>query len=265
MRRRSVPLCPEAELFDPIYDDPDIFKKFDVAAVLDRRATLVIAVGGGPLRTIITGGKRNPTGRFTSVKTLREHPWKNEAERSRMIVCEVDPDVSSFLAQPHRIDFEIGKKTVRFFPDLRIDRRDGTVAIEKIRSKTDQRRGRDFKPAIDWARDVYDALGWDLCVLDRSEIEAGRTFRNAVTIYLDKNCKTTPGDVVRAHDEIARRGGEAPYAALADAIGPPPRGQAVLHALIVGGALALDLDAILDADTPIRRLIPNLGDGRCPR
>ena len=101
-------------------------------------------------------------------------------------------------------------------------------------------------------------------MLDRAEIEAGRAFRNAVTIYLDKNCKTTPGDVARAHDEIARRGGEAPYGALADAIAPSPRGPAVLHALIVGGALALDLDDILDADTPVRRLIPRLGGARCP-
>ena len=240
-------------MHDPIYDDPDVFTTIDVASIMDRRATLVTAVGGGPLRTIITGLARHPTGRYSSAKTLRAQPWKSQAERSRMMLCEADPDIASYLAQPHRLDFEVGGKIVRFFPDLRIDRRNGDVAIEKILSPSDVRRGRNFKPAIDWAVEIYRALGWTFSVRERSEIETGRAFRNAAAIQTDRHCSITPSDGLRAYDEIACRGGTAPYGALVEAIAPLPRGRAVLHALIVRGDLALDLDAILDADAPIWR------------
>jgi hypothetical protein len=240
-------------MYDEIYDDDDVFEPLDIGVSLEHRATLVTARGGGPLRTIITGSKRYATGRYISAKTGRAHPWKFEGEPSRLMICEADANVAAYLAQPHRIDFLIGRKTVQFFPDLRIVYRSGKVVIEKIRSDADVRLGRPDDPATDWARDVYSALGWELCVRDRAEIERGRALVNARIIEFDRFCVMTSIDVSRAFDAIDRSGGEATYGQLIEALGGMPRGQAVLHALIVRGEMAVDLDAILDADTPVWR------------
>jgi hypothetical protein len=100
---------------------------------------------------------------------------------------------------------------------------------------------------------VYDALGWGFCVRARAEIERGRALINARIIEFDRFCVMTSIDVSRAYDAIDRRGGEAKYGQIIEALGGMPRGQAVLHALIVRGEMAIDLNAILDADTPVWR------------
>lgn len=243
-------------------EDPNLaYRALDVSAVLRHRATLVTVRRGGPIRTLIRGAARHPTGRYASAKAGRGQPWKSLDEEARIVVCEVDPSVRTYQVQPHRIDFLLPRKVMHFFADLRIDRWDGTVDIELSPSGRDVSKGE----VVDWAREVYDALGWRLrqrTAEDRrrsSVVEA-----NSRLIDGDRFAVVPPGVLLAARRLIDAGGGQVPYgdliAGIGASVGSKPRGRAVLHAMVVHGHLALDLATPIRPRTPVR-----LNDTRAER
>lgn len=73
---------------------------------------------GGPIRTIITGTKRRPTGVYQSVKTGYAQPYESQAELLFMKLLEADYRVSNWLAHPHRLEMFAGGETITYFPDF---------------------------------------------------------------------------------------------------------------------------------------------------
>jgi len=130
-------------LDDKIYVGMDVAAWNDVTRTTEVHATLVTAVGGGPLRTLVTGGRRTHSGPYSSAKTNRSQPWKAPAEVARMMVCEVDSAVETYLAQPHRLDFRVESERLLPRPPDRLPiRRDGGRAYP-IQGRSDARARRE--------------------------------------------------------------------------------------------------------------------------
>jgi len=240
-------------LDDKIYVGMDVAAWNDVTRTTEVHATLVTAVGGGPLRTLVTGGRRTHSGPYSSAKTNRSQPWKAPAEVARMMVCEVDSAVETYLAQPHRLDFRVESERLQFFPDLKIVYRSGATAVERIRSKAEVTRGLGESRAESLARHAYGLLGWEFRVLDPGKAEEGRAVGNARRIQLDRWTIVDARQMRRALDALDRAGGQTAFGVVVDAMGGDAAARAQLHALIIRAHVAIDLDAIFDDDTAVRR------------
>ena len=238
------------------------YRDLDLTDILRHRATLVTVRQGGAIRTLIKGAARHPTGRYVSVKAGRAQPWKSLDELARIIVCEVDPSVRTYQVQPHRIDFHLSRRIVHFFADLRVDRRDGGVDIELSPAGKDVSKG----DVVEWARTVYDALGWNLRV--RKAEDRSRS------VVVEANCRLIEGDrfavvppsaLSVARSMIEGSGGQLPYGELIERVGASmgvvPRGRAVVNAMIVRGLLELDLTKSLRPRTLVRL---DRGTSTCP-
>lgn len=240
-------------------NDPNLeYLRLDLGLALNRRATLVTAKDGGPIRTLINGSAKHPTGVYQSCKTRRSQPWKSLDELSRFQVCEVDVSVKAYLAQPHRIDFHLPEGNMSFFADLRIDRVDGTVEIELSMASRSVSKG----SAVTWAGEVYAALGWGF--RQRSTVERqtqALAVANALKIEGDRFAVVPPDAVLAARQAILSAGGLMTYRDLTEHLGQVltnrPRGRAVVHAMIVHGQLCLDLDHPLRPITPLRLRPPD--------
>jgi hypothetical protein len=120
---------------------------------------------GGPVRIIINGRHRKPTGRYTSAKARRAMPWEDRAERMFFWLCEADTAVVSFLAQPHCLEMKVagGGRSLLYYPDVRRDMADGRVEIREIKSRDagTRRRDPDYAHKLELAHEVYARLGWD--------------------------------------------------------------------------------------------------------
>ena len=82
---------------------------------LRKRATIVGADRGGPIRTIINGAARRATGRYSSAKTGRAQPWESKIERSHFWRCEADPRSRHFSPSPIGSRFR-GRAHARLLP-----------------------------------------------------------------------------------------------------------------------------------------------------
>ena len=234
-------------------DDHTDHRQLDIGLIRDRRATLVTARDGGPIRTLINGSAVHPTGVYRSSKARRPQPWKSLGELARFQVCEVDPSVRSYLAQPHRIDFHLPGKVVPFFADLRIERVDGTVDIELSPPSKTVPKGE----VIGWARAVYAALGWRFRQRTASERKASRLLEeNCLRFEGDRFTVVPPEALLASRTLVRTTNGQVSYRDLADhlgtVLGNVPRGRAVVHAMIVQGHVEIDLNKPLRPGTPLR-------------
>ena len=182
--------------------------------------------------------------------------WKESVQRSRLWICEVDPAVSSYLAQPHVVSVPFGEARNVFIPDLRIDYRDRSVGIETIFDRRRPPRA----AAMDFARELYEGMGWTYRVVRTPSVMRGFALANAQVVEADKFTKTTSRTIRTAAEFLAGNGGVAAYARLIEALGGGTRGRAALHALIVRGHLHFDIEGRLCADTAIRPLRNWIGD-----
>ena len=224
---------------------------------LREKARINASMNGEPIRVFWHGQARHATGMYASARTARSQPWREPVQRSRLWICEVDPAVSTYLAQPHvvSVPFE-GKHRNVFIPDLRIDYRDGSVGIETIFDRRRPPRA----AAMDFARELYEGMGWSYRVVKRPDVDRGFALANAQVVEADKFTKTTSRTIRTAAEFLAGCGGMAPYARLIEALGGGTQGRAALHALVVRGHLHFDIEGRLCADTAIRPLRNWIGD-----
>lgn len=215
------------------------------------RAVIVDADDSGPIRTIINGRSRHATGRYSSAKSGRAQPWESKVERSHFWRCEANPQIASYLAQPHRLEIPVDGRTLVYFPDTIVHFHDGRTQIREIKDVYDAEFDPDYDDKLRFARDIYRGLGWDFVILERDQVEAQPGYRNARSIQFDRHVKFTGFDLDAAFGCIERDGRSAPFGLVVEALGGAERGRAILHALIVHGHVAIDLDKHIGADTPV--------------
>ena len=207
---------------------------------------------GGPVRLIINGRHRKPTGRWHSHKNRRSMPWEAKGEREQMELLEADAEVRSYLAQPHRLTMlDEGGRRLVYYPDLRVDRVGGRTEIIEIRRENPEgREDPDYDRKLRRAASVYESLGWRFRDLTRKMVRAHPGFAVAHEICLDGGVDVPPHllvTVLRAFDAHPT----LPLGRVVDALGGGTAGRARLHALTVRRVLALRLDAVLHHASPV--------------
>ena len=223
---------------------------------------------GGPVRQIIHGRHRKPTGRYASVKAGRAMPWEDRAERQFFWLCEADTAVARYLAQPHGLEMKVTgrKEALLYYPDVRRDMADGRVEIREIKSRDARERLRDpdYGLKLDLAREVYARLGWDFMVLHQAEdIERPRQrLATAREIQRRRRVRIDTHDRFAIVEAVEREGGVAQLGAIVDALGGEPLGRAKTYAAVVRRFVHVPLDGRLTDETPVTLVVGGLDASR---
>jgi hypothetical protein len=233
-------------------------RTIDLRTVLDDlrvAAELTVASDGGPVRTIINGRHRKPTGRYASRKAGRSLPWEGTDERSYFWLCEADTDVTSYLSQPHRLTiFREDGDAMDFYPDILRKMASGRTEIVEVKKTFGARdRGADPEYALklELARQVYAGLGWSFQVITRAEMQDGYALRNAKYVQRNRFAKFGGGDRLTLLSAIDAAGGRLTMQGAIASLGAGPRAEAKLKAILVGRVVSIDLRGRLDAYTAV--------------
>lgn len=219
-------------------------------------ATIVTSDDGGPIRTLRTRGMRRPNGRFPSRKALRMLPFDAMHERDLLWISEADPDVVTFLSQPHRLEINVGKsRPLIYFPDLQREMSDRTIEIVETKKTLDEvSRDPMYEMKLDLARQVYEGMGWRFTVMDWATITKQPRYANAKRIVLSRHTRLTTEDLMRLHEALGRGTlsyGEA-IAAVSQVKDPYDIvAREKVHACIVDRVLALDITRPLKMSSPV--------------
>jgi hypothetical protein len=217
-----------------------------ISDVLRRTARFVESDSGGPIRFIITGRRTVPTGRWHSSKTGRSQPWEARAERDHFFLCDADAAIVTYLAQPHRLEIDVGAKDpLIYLPDATITRADGSVEIVEIKRACEVLK-KEYLEKIGLAAEVYAGLGWGFRILTDTEIRQEPRFKNARRVCAHQPAVVTTQQTLDVLAHMSARG-SATMGDLAKLLGDGADGWARLHALVIQRLLHVDLD------TPPRR------------
>lgn len=212
---------------------------------------------GGPVRRIIHGRHRKPTGRYHSVKAGRSLPWEDRAERKYFWLCEADTAVVAYLAQPHGLEINVAGRSrpLLYYPDVRRDMADGRVEIREIKSRAARTRLRDpdYDLKLDLAGEIYVRLGWDYAILDEdADIEHPRQrMATAREIQRHRRVGLETRDRFALIEAVEREGTAAPLGAVIEALGGEPIGRAKAYAAVVRRLVHVPLDGRLTVETPV--------------
>ncbi|WP_448188808.1 hypothetical protein [Azospirillum sp. sgz301742] len=228
---------------------------FDIdEAVLQMRtvARVVEDPLGGPMRRIINGRHRKPTGRYSRAKARRALPWEDKRERAYFWHCEADTDVITYLSQPHRLEIEIGRaRPLIYFPDVRRNMAGGRVEIGEIKKAYNPDDDADYDRKLQLAAEVYRGLGWSFRIIEEAEIERQPGRDTVWAIQRHRHVAVTVRDRFVVMETVERHDGIASFGQLAEALGGGPAGHALLCACIVRRVASIDIAARLESDSPV--------------
>lgn len=153
------------------------------------QAVIVEAPGFRPIRTFVEMAHSKAVGRWTSRKARRAFPWESYAERAFFRCCEVDAQVTRYLAQPHRLEISVSQpRPLIYFPDVRVQYADGTTEIVEIKRFEEELADPDYGEKLAGAEAVYKALGWGFrVVIAEEEIDIDPAYSNAKRICADRH------------------------------------------------------------------------------
>lgn len=246
-------------------------------------ARIVTSNDGGPIRRIISGRSRRPTGTFTSVKAGgRAMPHESvEGERQAMWVAEAATCVRKMLAQPHRLEILVSgrPKPLKYFPDLLVDMDEEAASrlaakrpfaqavfappgnrggdwsrsvVLEIKTKSDRRmEDADYRLKLRLARRVYEGLGVVFAVV-QAETDLLAPDPSAVKrIVINRHVAIDSRDI-----EIATSRVQAGPVALEDltaSLDPGHRGISKAFALHVRRVISIDMTGRVGAKTAVHR------------
>lgn len=152
---------------------------------------------GAPLRPVVrSGGRRKPARKYRSQKNGCTMPWTHRAELSAFYRAEVDADVISYRAQPHRLQLTKDGQHYQYTPNIELRRANGLVEILEVRPKIRFEEAGDYAVKLTYAAEAYCAFGWRFSVIDRSVVEAEPQFSAAETIQAYRNTVVSPHDIL---------------------------------------------------------------------
>ena len=233
--------------------------KFDLEVFLhDQRvaARITTARRGGPVRTIINGRHRKPTGRYASRKARRSLPWEARDERDYFWVCESDAAVVDYLSQPHRLSIRMPSgPDLIYYPDVRRHMASGQVEIVEIKkdnAPSSRLHDPDYALKLELARQVYAGLRWSFSVVTGEQLRRGYALRTAYDIQRNRFARTDTRDVVTVLAAISSGGGTLDVEEAVEVLGGTPHARAKLRSLVVQRVLSVDLSQTLDGYASVR-------------
>lgn len=212
---------------------------------------------GGPLRTIITGTKRRPTGVYQSVKTGHTQPYESQTELLFMKLLEADYRVRNWLAQPHRLEMFVEGETITYFPDFLVAQPEGLLEVIEIkRDKSKEVRGF-LATKLQLAEQIYHLLDYRFRILDGSDLSIEPRMSNAEEIQRHAHTRYFEYELFNLLEKISKRPDlQISFGAAVEALGGRLVGRKKLCAMVVKRELAIDLDIPLTDETPVFLALP---------
>jgi hypothetical protein len=244
-----------------------MLNEIEIRAQASRYANAVAEITSadhGPMRTIHRRGKRKPIGRYPSHKNGRALTWESVHERHLMWLSEADPEIVSYIEQPHRVRMEIPDTKTRdlvYFPDLLREHADGRHEIIEVKKSWDEIRDDPmYEAKLELAAKIYQAKGYTFNILTADDIEIEPYFSNAQTIQRYRFTRVDSLDKIRFHEALDAANGEL---SLGDAIIAvsskkdrfDPLAYAIVCALIVRREAFVNLRKTLDHNASIRKTL----------
>lgn len=223
---------------------------------------IVLTPDGRPVRGILTGRQRRVTGSYSSRKAGRGLVFESMNEHAFYQECEVDPRVVDYRAQPFRFEFVLDGRLRRYIPDCVRLLADG--AVEVVEVKADQRylKDPDYSAKLDQVRAICQLLGWRFTTILADQIHLPKTRReNIRLIQQDRLTAFDERHVYRARDALERGRGEGSFAEVAAGIDAPPRGEAILRALMVARIVEIELGRPLGPSSRVQAVGHLVGGG----
>lgn len=223
------------------------------------KALIVEAPGFRPIRTFVEIAQSRPVGRWTSRKVRRALPWESYAERHHFRCCEIDPAVTRYLAQPHRLEIMAGRaRPLVYFPDVRVEYADGSTEIVEIKRSEEELKDPDYAEKIACAASVYTAIGWKFrVVIAEDEIDVDPVYSNAKAICVDRFALIMRPAVLAIeeafHVDSAVALGKAEELVAKAARIPLDHAVAIVRAMMCTRRVAVDPTRRIRRDSPITK------------
>lgn len=244
-------------------------------------AWMYVAADGGPVRRIITGRHRKPTGRLVLSKAgHRAMPWESMAgEMVFLEIAEVATPIHSIMVQPHRLEMNVMRSDILwdYTPDARVvtdeafandlvagipfadavaawhprraTGRTRTIIIE-IKSDVDPRIDDPrYRTKLRLASEVYAGLGYDFVELVQTRDLVRPFMWPAVhKFFLWRDTALVPSDIEMAQEIV---GEGTRLGALLDGLGRGSAALAKVAALHCGRVFCVSLANGLSDDSDI--------------
>lgn len=246
-------------------------------------ARIITSDDGGPIRRIINGRSRRPTGSFTSLKAGgRAMPHESvEGERQAMWLAETATCVRKLLAQPHRLEILVSgrPKPLRYFPDLLLEMDEAAASrivakrpfaqavftapgnggghstksvVLEIKTKSDRRmEDDDYSLKLDLARRVYEGLGVVFAVVQAETDLLAPDPSVVKRIVMKRHVAIDSRDIEIATSRV--QAGPVALGDLAASVDPGHRGISKIFALHVRRVISIDMTGRVGAHTAVHR------------
>ncbi|RWC30004.1 MAG: hypothetical protein EOS27_14250 [Mesorhizobium sp.] len=259
-----------------------------------RVGRIVTSEDGGPIRRIINGRSKRPTGTFTAIKAGgRAMPHESvEGELRAMWIAEAATCVRKMLAQPHRLEISVSGRSrpLLYFPDLLLEMDEAaasrivggqpfaqamfaepenmggkytrTVVLE-IKTGADRRmEDAEYRLKLSLARKLYRGLGVVFAVVQADPGLLAPDLSAVKRIVMNRHVAIDSRDIEIAASRV--QDGPVALVDLAASLGSSHLGISKAFALHVRRVISIDLNGPVGPQTAIHRM-KSAGTRRAPR
>lgn len=175
-----------------------------------------ISIHVSPSSRTIPGNNKRPEWAVYSRKGGAYRFAEADGERDYLIICEADPAVISYDAQPHSLNFGgVDLPFRRYTPDVSVARMDGVTEIVEIKyDYFDATSDTDYIKKLLASKCYYDKVGWKFSILTQTEDILGSvSLLNANAVETCKNDSLDDLDLYRLSVLLGRSNGKSTVAA----------------------------------------------------
>ncbi len=230
---------------------PDLHPDIE-SAELETMGTVILATGGGSLRTF-SGGLPHVCGWWPSWKSRTLQQWESMPAFNHLIAAECDPLVGRMHSEGIGFRFFIDRKWRGYTADadMYIDGRRHVVEIK--RSERDLRKP-EYLLKLAAVAEICRRCGWIFRIVLADEIFVNRHHReNCERFSMRRFAHVHRRHIDRLEGFAMRNGPETTYWDLAHALAPRciEAGEAVIQALTIRRRVALDLTRRVQPNTAV--------------
>lgn len=148
-------------------------------------------IAGVPVRRVVTKSGKRVTGYVKSVLNDGMVPYESENEKFKIYLLETAADVKSYQAQPEQKEYELFRKKRTYFPDFRVEYRNGETHIIEVKSHSDAMLPEN-QEVFEALRETYAADGITFRVVTSTDIREQPRLDNATEMILCRDFRPGP-------------------------------------------------------------------------
>lgn len=202
------------------------------------------------MRPIMPGRQIKAIGRYPSEKCGCSYQYESSHELHGFWHAEVDTAVQHYRAQPHTLRIEAERDPVSYTPDREDVLACGTIRIIEIKGKFEPKRDPLYTQKLEWARAIYNSMGWRFDIVERAELEAQPKFKFVEAIQAYRRTSVTLSDIDLIRNLFEQQA-TLPFEKVQAVFASKPVGFAKVSAMIVRRLLSIDLAGGIIGQSPL--------------